>query len=167
MSAENCRLLCLFQVWFPFFETDFIHKSIRRERFIDVLWKISISTGYQSDRNFNNLSVRNSVVLLRNLGHVSQYFTSEPSPQLLLPGPSALDTISLPTVSLPPHSHHATAGPHQLHPGLSPFASNSSFGSSSRSSSDIAEKCIQSPGISLHASWNTLTQAWSIKFGEL
>lgn len=97
--------------------------------------------------------------LLRNLGHVSQYFTSEPGPQLLLPGPSGLDPISMPTVSLPPHSHHATAGPHQLHPGLSPFTSNSSFGSSSRPSIDIAEKCIQSPRISLHASWNTLTQA--------
>nr|AIM17864.1 brachyury protein [Acropora millepora] len=96
---------------------------------------------------------------LTTQGHVSQYFTSEPGSQLLLPGPSALDPISMPTVSLPPHSHLATAGPHQLHPGLSPFTSNSSFGSSSRPSIDIAEKCIQSPRISLHASWNTLTQA--------
>ena len=149
------------------FETNFIQKSLVREWFRDAFWEIANSTAYQSDRNFSHLYLRNSVsFLLRNLGHVSQYFTSEPGPQLLLPGPSGLDPISMPTVSLPPHSHHATAGPHQLHPGLSPFTSNSSFGSSSRPSIDIAEKCIQSPRISLHTSWNTLTQAWSIAFGN-
>ena len=143
---------------------DFIQKSILRER-LELHLKTYCTT-CRSEWNFNHLSEPLSF-LLCNLGHVSQYFTSEPGPQLLLPGPSALDTISMPTVSLPPHSHHTTAGPHQLHPGLNPFVSNSSFGSSSRPSVDIAEKCIQSPGISLHASWNTLTQAWSIAFGEL
>ncbi|XP_068670602.1 T-box transcription factor T-like [Montipora foliosa] len=105
---------------------------------------------------------------LTSQGHAPQYFTSEPSPQLLLSGASALDTISMPTVSLSPHAHHTPAGSHQLHPGLAPFMSNSSFSSSSRPSIDIADlarkegdraKCIQAPGISLHPTWNTLTQA--------
>ena len=151
-------------MWFLYM---FLKRILFKRVYSETHLEIAIGTAYQSDRNFSHLSLRNSVsFLLRNLGHVSQYFTSEPGPQLLLPGPSALDSISMPTVSLPPHSHHATAGPHQLHPGLSPFTSNSSFGSSSRPSIDIAEKCIQSPRISLHASWNTLTQAWSIAFGN-
>ena len=100
------------------------------------------------------------------VGHAPQYFPSE-SNQLILPGPSALHNISVPTVSLAPHSHHTPAGPHQLHPGLSPFMSNSSYNSSSRTSIDMdlvhkendRTKCIQAPGISLHPSWNTLGQA--------
>ena len=161
MRTENRRLLCLFQVWFLYmflkrilFKRVYLENDSETycERFLLVL-RTQV-TGISIIFLYETVSF-----LLRNLGHVSQYFTSEPGPQLLLPGPSALDTISMPNMSLPPHSHHATAGPPQLHPGLSPFTSNSSFGSSSRPSIDIAEKCIQSPRISLHASWNTLTQA--------
>ncbi|RMX58839.1 hypothetical protein pdam_00014473 [Pocillopora damicornis] len=97
--------------------------------------------------------------------HAPQYFPTE-SNQLLLPGPTALENISMPSVSLA-HSHHTPAGPHQLHPGLSPFMSNSSYNTTSRGSLDMdlthkendRSKCIQAPGISLHPSWNTLGQA--------
>lgn len=123
---------------------------------------------------FANWFLRNFIVLILVfwlfllVGHAPQYFPSE-SNQLLLPGPSALDNISMSTASLAPHSHHTPAGPHQLHPGLTPFMSNSSYSTSSRTSLDMdlahkendRTKCIQAPGISLHPTWNTLGQAWS------
>nr|BAV53120.1 brachyury transcription factor [Porites australiensis] len=98
--------------------------------------------------------------------HAPQYFPSD-SNQLILPGPTALDNISMSTASLATHSHHTPAGPHQLHPGLSPFMANSSYSSASRSTIDMdlahketdRSKCLQPPGLSLHPAWNTLGQA--------
>ena len=100
------------------------------------------------------------------VAHAPQYFPSD-SNQLILPGPTALDNISMSTASLATHSHHTPAGPHQLHPGLSPFMANSSYSSASRSTIDMdlahketdRSKCLQPPGLSLHPTWNTLGQA--------
>lgn len=119
--------------------------------------------------NLVSLSFYSTVVFSSFLvTHAPQYFPTD-SNQLLLPGPTALENISMPSVSLA-HSHHTPAGPHQLHPGLSPFMSNSSYNTTSRGSLDMdlthkendRSKCIQAPGISLHPSWNTLGQAWTL-----
>ena len=108
------------------------------------------------------------ILFLLLAAHAPQYFPPE-SNQLLLPGPTALDNISMPASSLA-HSHHTPTGPHQLHPGLNPFMSTPSYSSPSRTSFDMdlahkendRSKCIQAPGISLHPAWNTLGQAWTL-----
>ncbi|XP_032233913.1 T-box transcription factor T homolog 1 isoform X2 [Nematostella vectensis] len=94
---------------------------------------------------------------LSSPGHPQQYYATE-SNQLLFPAPASIENLAVPSTV----AHHSqSAG---IHAGLTLSLSNAAYGrpghdeAMNRRETDKS-KFLQSGGLTLHSSWNTIPQA--------